>query len=191
MAKKWSKCDFKELKKLEKRLEQLEQADWDKVCQDTAKEMAQMLLSKAKKLTPTGVKPDLSAFDGQADTVEATGKYGTTRSFKSGAGVAREYWKSYRGGSLKKAWTVIPIEKYGDCYEITVLNNLEYASYVEYGHRQLPGRYVPMLGKRLKVNWVPGKKMLTVSVQEVDAAKSELIEKAMYQVLKGVFDGDK
>lgn len=100
MAKKWSKCDFKELKKLEKRLEQLEQVDWDKACQDTAKEMAQMLLSKAKKLTPTGVKPDLSAFDGQADTVEATGKYGTTRSFKSGAGVAREYWKSYRGGSL-------------------------------------------------------------------------------------------
>ena len=27
---------------------------------------------------------------------------------------------------------------------------MEYASYVEYGHRQEPGRYVPALGKRLK-----------------------------------------
>lgn len=166
MAKKWSKCDFKELKKLEKRLNQLCEVDWDQICQDISRQIAQMLLNKVKKRTPVGVKPDLS---------EST----------------YEYWAGYQGGSLRKAWTVLPIEKHGDCYEITVLNNSEYASYVEYGHRQTPGRYVPALGKSLKVSWVPGKLMLTISEQEVRTAAPELIEKAMYQVLKGVFDGDK
>ena len=54
----WGRADFKELKRLEKRLEQLEQADWDAVCQKTAKKIAAMLLSKVKKRTPVGVVPD-------------------------------------------------------------------------------------------------------------------------------------
>ena len=27
--------------------------------------------------------------------------------------------------------------------QVVVLNNLQYASYVEYGHRQQPGRFIP------------------------------------------------
>ena len=33
--------------------------------------------------------------------------------------------------------------------------NVEYAQYVEYGHRQEPGRFVPVLKKRLVEDWVP------------------------------------
>ena len=40
-------------------------------------------------------------------------------------------------------------------------------AYVEYGHRQQPGRYVPAIGKRLKKGWVEGKFMLTISEQEI------------------------
>lgn len=39
--------------------------------------------------------------------------------------------------------------------------NVFYAPYVEYGHRQKPGRYVPAIGKRLKKSWVTGKFMFT------------------------------
>lgn len=44
-------------------------------------------------------------------------------------------------------------------YRIKSLYDNKFA-HVEYGHRQTPGRYVPAIGKRLKKDFVPGKKML-------------------------------
>lgn len=38
-----------------------------------------------------------------------------------------------------------------------VATNVEYAPYVELGHHQEPGRYVPAIKKRLVRDWVPGK----------------------------------
>lgn len=32
----------------------------------------------------------------------------------------------------------------------------DYAPFVEYGHRQTPGRFVPAIGKKLKKKWVSG-----------------------------------
>lgn len=140
----WGRCDYRELKKLDERLQQLSEVDMDRLCRDAAKKVAQILLNKVKKRTPVGVVPSYA-------TDEAK----------------QEYWAGYSGGSLRDAWTILPIEKHGDQYTVTVINNLEYASYVEYGHRQTPGRYVPALGKTLKASWVPGKLMLTISEQEV------------------------
>ena len=58
----------------------------------------------------------------------------------------------------------------------TIYNN------VEYGHRQTPGRYVPAIGKRLKKDFVPGKKMLHKGIMEAGQtfeADSEAIFKAV------------
>ena len=140
----WGRCDYRELKKLDERLQQLSEVDMDRLCRDAAKKVAQILLNKVKKRTPVGVVPSYA-------TDEAK----------------QEYWAGYSGGSLRDAWTILPIEKHGDQYTVTIINNLEYASYVEYGHRQTPGRYVPALGKTLKASWVKGRFMLTISEQEV------------------------
>lgn len=43
---------------------------------------------------------------------------------------------------------------------LLVGTNVEYAPYVELGHRQQPGRFVPKIKKRLKRDWVPGKPFL-------------------------------
>lgn len=43
---------------------------------------------------------------------------------------------------------------------LLVGTNVEYAPYVELGHKQQPGRYVPKIGKRLVRSWVPGKPFL-------------------------------
>ncbi len=43
---------------------------------------------------------------------------------------------------------------------IRVGTNVKYAPYVEHGHRQEPGRYVPAIGKRLVRSFVPGKPYL-------------------------------
>lgn len=157
----WGKCDFKELKALDKRLEQLSKVDMDVFCRDAAKDLAGRLLFKAKKRTPV--------------------VYGT----------------------LRDAWAIMPIGYRRDHYTVVVLNNLKYASYVEYGHRQQPGRFIPghWEGERfvydpeaeggmvLKDSWVKGRFMLTISTQELEHQAPAILEKKLYHFLRGCFDG--
>ena len=44
--------------------------------------------------------------------------------------------------------------------------NMTYAPFVELGHHQEPGRYVPAIGKRLKRDWVPPKPFLRPAAEE-------------------------
>lgn len=179
----WGKVDYEQFQKMRDQLEQLSKVDFDKACRGAANQIAQILLNKVKKRTPVGVKPK---FD-EPKTVKVKGASGKTRSFltKSGA-ILDQYWAGYTGGTLRDAWTILPIEQQGNNYVITLVNNTEYASYVEYGHRQTPGRYVPALGKRLKAGWVKGRFMMTISIQEVEKLTPAILEKAIYQALKGV-----
>lgn len=47
----------------------------------------------------------------------------------------------------------------------TVGTDVEYAPYVELGHQQQPGRYVPAIKKRLKASWVAPKPYLRPAVE--------------------------
>ena len=78
-------------------------------------------------------------------------------------------------GNLRRSWDVEVADKGGGC-EIILTNSSEYASYVEYGHRQTPGRYVPAIGKRLKKSWVEGKLFLTKSEMEMEKELPKVIE---------------
>lgn len=107
-------------------------------------------------------------------------------------------------GTLRDAWAVMPIGHRGDHYTVVVLNNLRYASYVEYGHRQQPGRFIPGYwegerfvydpeaegGMVLKDSWVKGRFMLTISTQELEQQAPALLEKKLYKFLKGCFDAE-
>ena len=106
---------------------------------------------------------------------------------KEGA-ILKKYWDGYVGGNLKRNWTVGDIQKIGDSYQVEIINPTEYASYVEYGHRQTPGRYIPALGVSAKKAWVPGKFMLTISEKEIKALAPKLIEKKLESKLREVFD---
>lgn len=44
--------------------------------------------------------------------------------------------------------------------------NVEYAPYVELGHHQEPGRYVPAIKKRLVRSWIPGKPFLKPAIED-------------------------
>lgn len=198
----WGKCDFRELEQLNKRLEQLSSVDFDAFCREAANEIAARLLEKVKKRTPVGVAPK---FDEPLTTKVRGNDYMAQVTTKSGEKVFRKrkgksytmltrsgairdkYWSGYEGGTLRDAWTILPVEKQGDQYIVTVVNNTEYASYVEYGHRQTPGRYVPALGKSLKASWVKGRFMLTISTQELETQAPALLQQKLYLFLKEVF----
>ena len=113
-------------------------------------------------------------------------------------------------GTLRDAWAVLPIERQGDQYVITVINGLQYASYVEYGHRQQPGRFIygywegnrfihvpkkeakarGIGGMTLSKSWVEGRFMLTISVQELERMAPALLEKKLIKFLyDSLYDG--
>lgn len=203
----WGYCDFKQLRALKDRLERLEKQDFEAFCQTAAKELAARLLAKVIKRTPVGHKPK---FEGPK-TVKVKGASGKSKSFLTREGAIQEqYWSGYMGGTLRRGWTAkteaeaesgsgnqnaveyaqsLPITKVGDTYQVEIINPVHYASYVEYGHRQKPGRYVPALGKRLKAGWVKGRFMLTISEQELQAQAPALLEKMLLKVLGECFDG--
>lgn len=188
MAKRWGRADFKQLQELEKRINKLAQVDFDRFCRETANEIANRLMAKAKKRTPVGVVPQ-DLYDKKNETVTVTGASGKKRKFASReSSIYQQYWAGYTGGNLRRSWTILPIEKHGNNYVVTLLNSAEYASYVEFGHRQQPGRYVPALGKSLKKSWTPGKFMLTISEQELETQLPGLLEQKLNALLKEVFN---
>ena len=108
------------------------------------------------------------------------------------------------GGTLRRGWTAkseedaeggasrsiedwessVRVKRVGNYYEIQIVNPVSYASYVEYGHRQTPGRYVPAIGKRLKKSWVEGQFMLTNSVNAVKANHLPQIELEIHKFIE-------
>lgn len=87
------------------------------------------------------------------------------------------------GGELQRNWAVIPARRSGNRYESSVTNNTRYAYYVEYGHRQHVGQFVPVLGKRLKKPWVPGRFMLRRSHEEVQGKAAAYLERQLHSFL--------
>lgn len=60
-------------------------------------------------------------------------------------------------GWLRENWFVGATTRVGDSIEITVYNNVEYASFLEYGHLN-----------RNRTSWVPGFFMCTIAIDEVN-----------------------
>jgi phage gpG-like protein len=58
-------------------------------------------------------------------------------------------------------------------------SNVEYAPYVELGHSQEPGRYVPAIKKRLVASHVDGKPFLRPAIENHTAEYVQIIENEM------------
>lgn len=101
-------------------------------------------------------------------------------------------------GDLRKQWALSSIVRTGAELTITIFNPLEYASFVEYGHRMtkhfVPGEwkgnrfiYNPdaetgvIMG--VKTQWVEGKYMCTISMKEI----SDIIPKEWDKRFKKIF----
>ncbi len=85
-----------------------------------------------------------------------------------------------RSNNLENAWTVSSIKRVGKWYKIVISNNLEYAAYVEYGHRTVNHR-----------GWVPGKFMMTVAAKEIENLTPAFVESRVRTFLNQVMQYDK
>ena len=190
--------DVRELEKFRDNLVEFENK-LDVFISDCAKELTARLLRAVIKRTPVGKKPKV-----EKKTQKVKSSSGKTRSFLTREGaILQTYWSGYVGGTLRRGWTSkteaeaeaggtvnpveyasrLPIVRSGNLFRMIIVNPVEYASYVEYGHRQTPGRYVPALGKKLKEGWVPGRFMLTISAEEIQRKSPQIIEKFISQKL--------
>ena len=196
MASSKIKVQFDGLKEFQKIIEEMEK-EKEQLMIDTIKELAGRLLRKVIKRTPVS-SPNFGIATYKRDNKKNGIKKGDTMYDKKGrARVLKTKTVSYKkggktfsktyggqGGTLRKNWTVSDVRKNGGNYEIEVSNSTEYASYVEFGHRQTPGRFVPAIGKRLKKSWVKGKFMLTISESELQKQAPSVIEKKITEWLK-------
>ena len=193
------KVDYRAIIELRDKIEKnLTGKELDLFIESCAKEMAARLLAKVIKKTPVGKKPKLEK--GEQKTFKVNGASGKSRSFLTAdAARIQQYWSGYQGGTLRRGWTggkkvnagvfahSLSVKHIGEYYQITVINPVEYASYVEYGHRQTPGRFVPQLGKQLKQGWVKGKFMLTVSEEEIRRDAPRVLENKLKKKLEEIF----
>ncbi|BDR66976.1 phage protein [Clostridium tetani] len=81
-------------------------------------------------------------------------------------------------GHLRRNWQVGNVEKRGNAYVVEIFNNLEYASYVEYGHRT-----------RDHKGWVEGRFMATISMQEIERQLPKFLEKKQVELLEQILNG--
>lgn len=192
----WGKCDFKELKKFRDKMERLSGDEAEKFCEDCAKELAARLLRKVIQRTPVGDYNTYWTDNGRHDGVRIVDEKGKAivleRSDRKG-GTLRRGWTTQTSGGTDGNNTIsnkianIQVRHQGDSYVIDIVNPVEYASYVEYGHRQAPGRYVPEIGKQLKGGWVKGHFMLTISEKEIRQSSPAILQKKLKKYLNEVF----
>lgn len=90
-------------------------------------------------------------------------------------------------GNLNRSWTAEGPSYSSRGWTIKLINNAEYASWVESGHRQTPGRYVPVLKKRLVRDWVPGRFYMKKSIPQIQRQMPKLVTDGLW-ALKDLFE---
>ena len=144
------KFDCKDLKDFQQQLAKLQNPD--DFVESCAKELAARLLRMVVKRTPVGEYP------------KSSGK---------------------KGGTLRRGWTgsksqvsasgyadSLTVHHFGDTYVIEIINSVEYASYVEYGHRTANHN-----------GWVKGRFMMTISEQELEKIAPKVLENKIKKYL--------
>lgn len=156
--------NINEFKKLQQSLNKLQKdAELNAFCEACARELAARLLAKVIKRTPVGQYP------------KGSGKKG---------GTLRRGWTSQKGSGSEGLNTKgavqfvdsLKVNHYGDTYVIEIVNPIEYASYVEYGHRTANHK-----------GWVKGRFMMTISEQELEQIAPKLLEQKIKKFLGGAF----
>lgn len=76
---------------------------------------------------------------------------------------------------MRRSWEA---ERINDS-TVKVLNTASYASYVNDGHRQQPGRFIPVLGKRLTKSFVKGLHMQEKAEAATRRASDTIMKNAL------------
>lgn len=85
---------------------------------------------------------------------------------------------------MRRSWQMGTITKKGKTFTLPVLNTASYASFVNDGHRQRKGQFVPILGKRLTKSWVEGRDITGKAEAAVRRKERKFIEQAVNESMQ-------
>lgn len=139
-------ANYKQLAEFTKKIEKLNNEQKEQFLESCCKELAARLLAKVVKRTP------------------------------SSSGTLRRGWTAGKNQSAAAYANSLNVTKVGNNYHIDIINPVEYASYVEYGHRTKDHH-----------GWVPGKFMLTISESELNNMTDAILQKKLNKFMKEVF----
>ena len=160
----WGNCDYRQLQRLRDSLATLQSMDMDRFCTEVSKELAARLLALVIPRTPVGQYPKSSGKKGGTLRRGWTSKTQADAASRGGSNDAKAYAEA------------LPVRKSGNTYTIEVINPVEYASYVEFGHRTRGGK-----------GWVNGQYFLTLSEHDLERLTPALIERKLEALLREVF----
>ena len=181
--------DTRELQKLQQQLNKIKRDEVNKFVESCTKELAARLLAKVVKRTPVG---------DYTREVQVVAQRNSKHHNKGDTYTRRINPSGKTGGTLRRGWTAktqgeaengsgngapvveyvngLSISREGNTYKIEIINPVEYASYVEYGHRT-----------RNHKGWVRGQFMMTISEQELERIAPKVLEDKIKKFLGGVF----
>lgn len=169
-------CDLDELKDFSDKLKKLSNEDQSDFLEECTKELAARLLAKVIPRTPVG------QYDSKFGKLGGTLRRGWTARTEGEAAT-----RSNSSNAKQYAYS-LPVKHMGGDYQIEIINPVHYASYVEYGHRQEVGRFVPQINKRLVNGWVKGRFMLTISEKELQSQAPKILEDKIRKFLGEAFN---
>lgn len=201
-----SKFDFQELKKLQKQLEKLEKeqnAFCEECARYLAARLLAKVIKRTPvgRYPKVGDTVSFTAHLSERQ-VSFNTRSGKHVSFTAKAKVKKVTFKLKKssgltGGTLRRGWTTqapgsgaeglktrgaaqyadtLKVHHFDDTYVIEIINPVEYASYVEFGHRTANHK-----------GWVKGVFMLTISERELQSQAPKMIEKMLADRLKEAF----
>lgn len=144
-------ANFKELVQFTKQVEQLNNEKKDEFLESCCKELAARLLAKVIKNS------------------------GPER-FKESTGTFRRGWTGGQNKNASAYANSLNIKKVGNKYQIDIINPVEYASYIEYGHRT-----------RDHKGWVQGHYILTIAETELNNMSDAILQKKLEKFMKKEF----
>lgn len=169
------------MKELQKQLNKIQDDRVEAFIESCAKELAARLLAKVIKRTPVG------DYSGDSYTCAAGQAHKGHKERGMVGGTLRRGWTSRTheeaaAGTGKKRLSVEEATAYvdsltivhtGNTFRIEIVNPVEHAPYVEYGHRTASHK-----------GWVPGHFMLTISEKELQSIAPRVLENNIKKFLK-------
>jgi len=163
---KMGRFDMRGLKEFQKQLEKLQ--DPDAFMESCAMELAARLLRLVIKRTPVG------DYSGDSYTCENGQSHRGHKVAGKVGGTLRRGWTADKKSSAKGYAESLTVHHFGDTYVIEIINPVEYASYVEYGHRTANHK-----------GWVRGHFMMTISEQELEMIAPKVLENKIKKYFGG------
>lgn len=186
---------------LRRQIEGLNSPQEKQACMEECTEsLAQVYLAEAIKKTPNGGAKEFEVTEKGYERIQAleVGAKGfqkaKSRSHANSPAVKRikksrksekkQYLVLTASEHMRRSWDAEAVKKQGGTYSVKVFNSASYASYVNDGHRQRPGRFVPAIGKRLVRPWVPGQHMAELAEQKTRRSSKRLLSRIITAYLK-------